>query len=82
MYTVRWKRSALDRLAELWLLAEDRSAITTAVNEIDRVLAAHPHTAGESRDEQTRVLFVAPVGVFFDIHDKVHDVEVLKVWTF
>ena len=82
MYTVRWKRTALDRLAELWLEAADRRSVTIAVDEIDRILATDPHNAGESRSEQTRVLFIAPVGVFFDIHDSTQVVEVLTVWTF
>jgi len=82
MYIVRWKRTALGRLAELWIEATDRSAVTAAVEEIDRILAADPHDAGESRSGQTRILFVAPLGVFFDIHDSSRLVEVLKVWTF
>jgi hypothetical protein len=65
MYLVRWKKSALDRLAELWLEADDRNKVTLAVEEIDRTLARSPSSAGESRSETTRVYFVQPVGVFF-----------------
>jgi hypothetical protein len=75
MYTVRWKRAALNRLTELWLDAADRSTVTMAVDEIDRLLAADPHAAGESR-------FVPALGVFFDVHQSSQFVEVLKVWTF
>ena len=82
MYTVRWKRTALDRLAELWLEADNRSAVTTAVDEIDRILAGDPHNAGESRSGETRVLFVAPLGVFFEIPDSSKVVDVLRMWTF
>jgi hypothetical protein len=82
MYVVRWKRTALDRVAELWIDADDRAAITAAVDEIDRVLAANPQEAGESRDEQTRVLFVPPLGTFLEVHDAIGEVNVLKVWTF
>jgi hypothetical protein len=82
MYTVRWKRTAFDRLTEIWLEAPDRSAVTAAVDEVDRLLAANPHEAGESRSDEIRVLFVAPVGVFFEVHDDSLVVDVLKVWTF
>jgi mRNA-degrading endonuclease RelE of RelBE toxin-antitoxin system len=82
IYTVRWKRSALDRLTELWLDASDRASITAAVDEIDQLLGVDPHRAGESRSEYTRVLFVPPIGVFFDVNDATNVVEVLKVWTF
>lgn len=57
MNTVRWKQSALDRLAELWLKAVDREAVNAAVLEIDRLLSSDPHAAGESRSENVRVLF-------------------------
>jgi plasmid stabilization system protein ParE len=82
MYTVRWKRLALDQLTALWLDATDRASMTAAVDEIDRLLAMDPHRAGESRTENTRVLFEPPVGAFFDINDSSKVVEVLKVWTF
>jgi len=35
MYTVRWKRSADSQLAQLWLDAQDRAAVSAAVGEID-----------------------------------------------
>jgi len=82
MYIVRWKRSALNRMTELWLDAADRSAITDAVAEIDRLLANNPLHAGESRSEQDRVLFVPPLGVFFEVGGTSHVVQVLRVWTF
>jgi hypothetical protein len=56
MYTVRWKQSALDRLAEIWLNASDREAINAAVVEIDRLLALNPHGAGEMRSENVYVV--------------------------
>ncbi|HEX3601089.1 MAG TPA: hypothetical protein VHU84_13145 [Lacipirellulaceae bacterium] len=82
MYTVRWKQSALDRLAELWLEAVDRESINTAVREIDRVLASNPHGAGESRSEKVLVIFCQPIGCFFFIDETRDVVEVLRVWTF
>ena len=69
MYTVRWKRSALDRLTEIWLNASDRAAINSAVEEIDRNLQLNPHDAGESRSEHVRIIFSQPIGAFFYIDD-------------
>ena len=69
MYEVRWKRSALNRATELWLDAPDRTEVTAAVAEIDRLLARNPQEAGESRSDLVRVLFVPPLGVFFDIDE-------------
>jgi hypothetical protein len=83
MYVVRWRKSALDRLAELWLEAEDRNNITTrAVEEIDHTLARVSNATGESRSDSTRVYFVPPVGVFYDVDVVDEIVSVLHVWTF
>jgi hypothetical protein len=82
MYTVRRNRTALDRLTELWIEASDRAEINTAVEEIDRLLAANPHEAGESRSESIRVVFCQPLGAFFEIDDGSNVVQVLRVWTF
>jgi hypothetical protein len=82
MFLVRWKQSALDRLAELWLEADNRSAISAAIEEIDRTLASAPASAGESRSDTTRVFFVSPVGVFFDVNEVDQIVSVLRVWSY
>jgi hypothetical protein len=82
MYTVRWKRTALDRLAEIWLEASDRATINSTVEEIDRLLATQPHETGESRSEDVRVLFCSPLGAFFEVDDASDVVHVLRVWTF
>ena len=82
MYTVRWKRTALDQLTELWLDAADRKRINAAVDEIDRLLAADPHEAGESRSDEIRILFCQPLGAFFEVDDGKREVQVLRVWSF
>ncbi len=82
MFDVKWKRTALDRLTEIWLASSDRSEITAAVAEIDGILASDPESAGESRDDSVRILFVAPLGVFFEVQVSKNSVYVLRTWTF
>jgi plasmid stabilization system protein ParE len=82
MYTVRWKRTALDQLAEIWLAASDRAAVNMAVEEIDQLLASQPSETGESRSEDVRIYFCPPLGVFFELDEKSSTVHVLRVWTF
>jgi hypothetical protein len=49
MFAVLWRRRALDRLAEIWMSASDRDAVTNAVSQVDRTLSHDPECQGESR---------------------------------
>ena len=61
-YTVRWTRKArLQQLAQVWLDAPERNAVTAAANEVDRLLATDPAGQGESRAGGLRVLIVEPL---------------------
>jgi hypothetical protein len=62
-YTVIWPRRALDELTNIWMTAGDREAVTVASAQIDRLLRASPLEQGESREDNTRVLFIRPLGV-------------------
>jgi plasmid stabilization system protein ParE len=41
-YTVEWTSTAEDQLADIWLLASDPQAVTTATAAIDSLLAKQP----------------------------------------
>ena len=79
-YTVVWKPAAERDLAQLWLEAENRHAVTAAARRIDRVLQTNPAEQGESRSGAMRVMFVDPLGVFFHVNEPDRVVSVVKVW--
>ena len=79
-YTVEWVPSAEQRLAQLWISAPDRQAVTDAANEIDFRLERDPLNEGESRSGVRRLLFVPPLAVYFDVDDDRHEVWVRVVW--
>jgi mRNA-degrading endonuclease RelE of RelBE toxin-antitoxin system len=81
-YTVTWKPEAERRLAELWMNASDRNAITEAANEIDRRLQMNPEQQGESRSDGRRLLLVKPLGVIFEVVPDDRIVYVLTVWQY
>jgi hypothetical protein len=66
-YTVEWVPSVLSDLADLWNNAPDRAAVTAAANAIDVRLARDPLSQGESREGNTRILFVPPLAVVFEV---------------
>jgi hypothetical protein len=84
MFTVRWKRSASNELADLWTRGDSatRQAITEATDRIDRALARDPENQGESRQPGVRVFFEFPLGVRFEIDAEHSIVRVLQVWSY
>lgn len=81
-YTVIWLQPAEDELAVCWLDATERAAVTRAAAQIDDHLKRHPADIGESREEDLRIFFVAPLGVLNQISEQDHRVEVIHVWKF
>ena len=81
-FIVRWLANALQKLAQVWLAAPDRNAITQATNRIDARLERDPHGESESRGGRDRVLFEAPLGVLFRIDETKRFVYVMSVWRF
>jgi plasmid stabilization system protein ParE len=79
-YTVTWRKSAENDLAEIWLAAHDRQAVTDAANLIDTSLRRNPLVCGESRLGNTRVMFVPPLVVYFDVYELDRRVLVRAVW--
>jgi hypothetical protein len=45
-YIVHWTVVALDELADVWMAAADRNAVTAASDQLEREVAADPHGRG------------------------------------
>ena len=67
MFEVRWTGQARGLLADLWSRAEDREAVTRAVHSMDILMKDTPHTLGESRSGDERIMFVPPLVVRFRV---------------
>ncbi len=68
MYTVIWQTVAENELAELWLAASDRRAITLAASTLDAALSVRPLRLGESRASSVqRIVYQAPLGIEFEV---------------
>jgi plasmid stabilization system protein ParE len=79
-YTVVWKPAAEDDLARIWNNADDRSQVSRAADTIDVILRNSPFTYSEERDSPSRVMFIEPLGVNFDVSDADCLVTVWAIW--
>ncbi len=82
MFSVRWTRTALDRLTAIWLrlASAQRRALTAATHAIDGRLASDPLNEGESRPGGRRVLLLPPLGVAYRVDPQRQTVTVLQAW--
>ena len=78
-YTVIWTPVAEERLAALWLAADDRAALTSASNAIDRILTRDPENVGDCCFDTVRTLNLHLLGVDFEVIEPTRLVYVLTV---
>jgi hypothetical protein len=80
-FTVVWKKSAEDSLAELWVHHEHyRDALSDAANQIDSLLRVDPQAKGKPYIAQSRMLLVPPLGILFRVHEADRLVRILTAW--
>ena len=79
-YTVVWRPTAERALADIWTSAADRQAVAEAANAIDALLRFRPLEVGESRAENTRILVVRPLSLYYDVYEADRLVAVWAVW--
>ncbi len=78
-YTVTWKPSVKQRLAEIWVTAPDRNAVTAAADSIDGLLRENPLDLGESRSGNARILVLSPLAVVYEVLPEDRLVQVLSI---
>ena len=67
-YDVVWGPRAEAMLADIWLAAEDRAAVSSASAWLDAQLARSPLMLGESRESSVRrVAYYRPIGIEFEV---------------
>jgi hypothetical protein len=78
-FAVTWNPIAENQLADLWVDASNRSAVTKAQAAIDRFLAADPLLYGKHLSEGLFTIQVAPLKAFFIVDQQKKLVEVERV---
>jgi hypothetical protein len=84
MFSIYRNQNALSPLSEAWERANTslKEAIVLASRRIDQHLHNAPLEQGESRDEHTRILFDAPLGVIFEVDEAKKLVRILRAWIY
>ena len=81
-FTVLWRQTAIDQLAEIWLAASDRDQVTRAVNAIDSLLSTDPSgDLTKELAEGLRTAIVLPSRVISSVQvdDRTVDVAMVRL---
>ncbi len=78
-YTVVWPDAVQDELADIWIHASDRRAVTMAANQMERELRTDAPLRGRLLRGSRRMLRLPPLLVVFDVSPDDCLVTVLKV---
>lgn len=81
MYTVFWRRSLLDHLADLYVAADatERERMAGGVERLNFRLAREPLEVGEARRDEFRVVFPPLLVVVFAVDEARRVVRVVSV---
>jgi hypothetical protein len=79
-YRVTWVRSAQDALLQIILSRPDRAIVVNALARLGENLRREGPAAGESREDEFRVLFELPLAVKFSVEEMERAVTVTEVW--
>jgi hypothetical protein len=84
MFTVIWKNSALNQLAEIYVSVtpEQRNKIFEAVTDLNARLEVGPLEIGESRGHIDRIVFVPLLSLFYSVDQVSKVVRVTWVMKF
>jgi plasmid stabilization system protein ParE len=78
-YRVIWSDDALSELNGIWETSADSEGVKNTATRVNIELEFVPLEAGESRDENVRVLIKHPLVVWFRVIERLAEVQVLHV---
>ena len=84
MFNVYRDQTSVLSLRPTWEQADEpqRQAILRALNALDKQLQSNPSEQGESRSDQTRILFEAPLALLYQVDEDKKLVRVQRVWAY
>ena len=81
-YTAHWTNAALDELADEYLAAPDRNAVTAASHQLEQEVAADPRGRGIPHPGGSGYMAAElPLCIEYEVIDAEKTVRVLRVWS-
>ncbi len=80
-YSIEWDSIALQQLARIWTDSTEKRAVTSSVDQIDKVLAHEPNESGEDYFGD-RLLIASPLWSLYRVDLKNPSVTILQVGVF
>lgn len=82
MFEVFWLPSTREELLKIWLAVgpDGSEGVMAAANGITDHLGADPFFDTETRDGETRILLIWPLGIIFEVDLDEARVFIAKVW--
>jgi len=80
-FEIIWTAEAEGRLAEVWMAARDRKAVTKSAHELEVALEIVPMSAGKPLYDSVREFGDAVLGMEFEVNENDRCVYVLDVWS-
>jgi hypothetical protein len=81
MFLVIWSVTAFDKMANLIRYNPARKdEFAAALREISQQLTHNARHAGESREDEMRVMFAGDLSIFFSVDEADQTVEIGDIW--
>jgi hypothetical protein len=81
-YRISWDADAFRMLQRIWDEHEDVSDLTRALDEVYETLSEDADHKGESRARGRRILIAPPLGVLFQVNQRLNEVVIVRVWSY
>ena len=81
MFLVVWSEMAFDKMANLIRFNPERKdEFAAGLREIWQQLTHNARHAGESREDEVRVMFAGDLSIFFSVDEADQTVEIGDIW--
>jgi hypothetical protein len=81
-YRISWESDAFRMLQRIWDEHDDVTELTRALDEVYELLVEDAEHKGESRARGRRILIAPPLGILFQVQQRLNEVVIVRVWCY